>query len=166
ARRLAAALRLPEDVGNAVTAALQWHDLGKDRGVWQAAIGNNDYASGTALAKSGGQMRPALLNSYRHELGSLLDIAKTHADQLDALPATQRDLVLHLIAAHHGRARPHFPADESFDPKHAVEACLATLQGVSMRFGHLQASTGRWGLAWLEAIVRAADAIASQSEEA
>jgi CRISPR-associated endonuclease/helicase Cas3 len=165
AQRLASALRLPEEVGDAVTAALQWHDLGKNRGVWQAAIGNSDYSAGTVLAKSGGQMRPALLNSYRHELGSLLDIAKTHAAQLHALSAAQRNLVLHLIAAHHGRARPHFPAEESFDPKHTVEECLATVQDVPGRFGQLQLSKGRWGLAWLEAVVRSADAIASQSEE-
>ena len=28
------------------------------------------------------------------------------------LPRDEQDLVLHLIAAHHGRARPHFPDDE------------------------------------------------------
>ena len=166
ARRLASALRLPKEFGDAVTAALQWHDLGKDRLIWQAAIGNSDYATGTVLAKSGGQMRPALLNSYRHELGSLLDTLKTHAGQLEALSTAQRALALHLIAAHHGRARPHFPAEESFDPKHPVDDCLAVVQDVPVRFGRLQASIGRWGLAWLEAIVRAADAMASQSEDA
>lgn len=166
ARRLAAALRLPKEVGDAVTAALQWHDLGKDRPIWQTAIGNSDYAAGTVLAKSGGLMRPALLNSYRHELGSLLDILKTRADQLEALTTAQKDLILHLIAAHHGRARPHFLAEESFDPKHPVADCLAVVQDVPARFGQMQARTGRWGLAWLEAVVRSADAIASQSEEA
>ena len=111
-------------------------------------------------------MRPALLNSYRHELGSLLDALKTRTDELEAFSTAQRDLALHLIAAHHGRARPHFPAEESFDPKHPVDDCLAVVQDVPVRFGQLQASIGRWGLAWLEAIVRAADAMASQSEEA
>jgi CRISPR-associated endonuclease/helicase Cas3 len=115
------------------------------------------------LAKSGGQMRPALLNSYRHELGSLLDVARDQRDDLERL--TLRDLTLHLIAAHHGRARPHFPAEELFDPGHPSEHIDRVARDVPDRFATLQRRFGRWGLAWLESIVRAADVIASEVEE-
>src|SRR5690606_41058967 len=42
---------------------------------------------------------------YRHELGSVADICDSKA----SLPATvDRELCLHLVAAHHGHARPGF----------------------------------------------------------
>jgi CRISPR-associated endonuclease/helicase Cas3 len=162
-RRLAVALDLPNDIREAIAACLAWHDVGKDRRIWQAAIGNGEYAVGKVLAKSGGQMRPALLNSYRHELGSLLDVARDQRDDLERL--TLRDLTLHLIAAHHGRARPHFPAEELFDPGHPSEHIDRVARDVPDRFATLQRRFGRWGLAWLESIVRAADVIASEVEE-
>jgi CRISPR-associated endonuclease/helicase Cas3 len=161
-KQLATALHLPDDFAEAVVACLQWHDLGKNRRIWQAAIGNNAYATGSVLAKSGGVMRPALLNSYRHELGSLLDVAKRSDADLSAI--RHRDLILHLIAAHHGRARPHFPAAEVFDPSHPAADCDLAATAVPNRFASLQKQHGRWTLAWLEAIVRSADAIASQTE--
>jgi CRISPR-associated endonuclease/helicase Cas3 len=162
--RLASALNLPDDIAQALAACLRWHDLGKNRRVWQAAIGNSAYATGRVLAKSGGVMKPALLNSYRHELGSLLDVAKRSEAELSALG--HRDLVLHLIAAHHGRARPHFPAAEVFDPNYPASECDLVASAVPDRFASLQKQHGRWTLAWIEAIVRAADAIASQPEGA
>jgi CRISPR-associated endonuclease/helicase Cas3 len=74
-------------------------------------------------------------------------------------------LVLHLIAAHHGRGRPHFEADEVFDPNHRNEDCLAVAQEVPRRFAKLQRMYGWWGLAYLESLVRAADILASQRAE-
>jgi CRISPR-associated endonuclease/helicase Cas3 len=162
-QRLAAALHLPADISEAIVACLNWHDLGKDRRIWQAAIGNGEYSAGKVLAKSGGQMRPALLNSYRHELGSLLDVGRRHQDGLAKL--SLRDLTLHLIAAHHGRARPHFPAEELFDPGSPADQVDLVAKEVPDRFATLQERYGRWGLAWLESIVRAADIIASHAEE-
>jgi len=49
------------------------------------------------------------LNGYRHEFGSLIE-AEAHPE-VQALPEDLRDLVLHLIAAHHGWARPLLRAD-------------------------------------------------------
>jgi CRISPR-associated endonuclease/helicase Cas3 len=161
-RRLATNLHLPDDLAEAVVACLRWHDLGKNRRVWQVAIGNTSYAAGRVLAKSGGVMKPALLNSYRHEFGSLLDLAKQKEADLSALQ--RRDLTLHLIAAHHGRARPHFPAVEVFDPSHPASECDLMAMAVPYRFASVQKQHGRWALAWLEAIARSADAIASQPE--
>lgn len=151
-------LALGEPEAMAVTLAAGWHDLGKDREIWQRSIGNRDPQ--VVLAKSGGKMRPLELNGYRHEFGSLIDVLGL--SEFHDLPPDVRDLVLHLIAAHHGRARPHFSADEAFDPK-TRDATAATMAGkVPRRFARLQRKYGRWGLAYLESLVRAADILASQ----
>jgi CRISPR-associated endonuclease/helicase Cas3 len=71
-------------------------------------------------------------------------------------------LILHLIAAHHGRGRPHFPADEAFDPKYPDERCAEIARQVPRRFALLQRRFGRWGLAYLESLLRAADYLASE----
>lgn len=106
-------------------------------------------------------MRPVDLTRYRHEFGSLLDVEME--SEFRALDADSRELVLHLIAAHHGRARPHFPTEEAFDPERPVRDAQAAAGKVPQRFGRLQRRYGRWGLAWLESLVRAADAMASNA---
>ena len=62
---------------------------------------------------------------------------------------------MHLIAAHHGRARPHFPSNEGFDPERIEEAAEVNVREVPRRFARLQRKYGRWGLAYLESLVRA-----------
>ena len=56
-----------------------------------------------------GGMNPRILGGYRHEFGSLLEAAADAGD-FALIPET-RFLILHLIAAHHGRARPHTSKD-------------------------------------------------------
>ncbi len=65
-------LNLTEPEASALRLAARWHDLGKNRRVWQYAIGNLDYP-GQVLAKSGGKMRSIDLGNFRHEFGSILD---------------------------------------------------------------------------------------------
>lgn len=156
---LAAKLALSKPEATAVTVAAGWHDLGKDREIWQRSIGNRDPH--VVLAKSGGRMRPLELNGYRHEFGSLIDVRDL--SEFYDLPPDVQDLVLHLIAAHHGRARPHFPTDEAFDPRTREDTAAAVAGDVPRRFARLQRKYGRWGLAYLESLVRAADILASQS---
>jgi CRISPR-associated endonuclease/helicase Cas3 len=146
---------------SAVILAARWHDLGKQRRIWQRSIRNQDYPE-LVLAKSGGRMRPLDLSHYRHEFGSLIDAAM--CPEFQALGAELRDLVLHFIASHHGRARPHFPVHEAFDPERVQQAADATARAVPLRFARLQKKYGRWGLAYLESLVRAADALASQAD--
>lgn len=148
------------DLALAITLAAKWHDLGKARAVWQRSIGNLDYPA-NVLAKSGGTMRPLNLTAYRHELGSIIDVAAK--EKGSASPATL-DLALHAIAAHHGRGRPWFPAREVFDPERPEDAVVAAAREVPRRFGRLQRTYGRWGLAYLESLMRAADILASQPE--
>jgi CRISPR-associated endonuclease/helicase Cas3 len=93
----------------------------------------------------------------------LLDIT-AETEFLDQ-PQDVQELALHLIAAHHGRGRPHFPDDESFDPQPQGANVPQIAAKVPQRFARLQRKYGRWGLAWLESLVRAADALASQYPE-
>ncbi len=159
ARELAISLNLSETEASAIALAARWHDLGKRRELWQRSIGNRDFPQ-RVLAKSGHNMLSAGLSNYRHEFGSLIEVSRD-AEFLQLGPEVQ-DLVLHLIAAHHGRARPHFPSDEAFDPDYSDEVAAQIARGVPRRFARLQRKYGWWGLAYLESLVRAADALASQ----
>lgn len=104
-------------------------------------------------------LHPRALGGYRHEFGSLLDAGKDAGigKHLEA------DLILHLIAAHHGWARPHFEdraRDNTVTSAENDEAAAESMR----RFGRLQQRFGRWGLAWLETLVRCADISASLPE--
>ncbi|WP_437715198.1 type I-U CRISPR-associated helicase/endonuclease Cas3 [Sorangium sp. So ce448] len=157
ARRIVERLPLDPDVKRAVVVAAKLHDIGKDRRVWQRSIGNTDRTR--LLAKSGGSMRPIDVSPYRHELGSILDAERDGL--LAELDLEGRELALHLIAAHHGRARPHFPPEEQFDPEAKGLDVREVGVRVMTRFAALQKRFGRWGLAYLESLVRAADYAAS-----
>ncbi len=159
ATALAAKLVSEQDEARAVKLAANWHDLGKRRSIWQRSIGNRDPH--LVLAKSGANARLIEITNYRHEFGSLIDVSDD--PEFRQLTPEMQDLVLHLIAAHHGRARPHFPADEAFDPERPEESATEIAREVPRRFARLQRKYGRWGLAYLESLVRAADALASQN---
>ncbi|NGZ02765.1 MAG: type I-U CRISPR-associated helicase/endonuclease Cas3, partial [Nitrospira sp. WS238] len=137
----------------AVILAAKWHDLGKRRDIWQRSIGNLDCDM--VLAKSGPNMKPRDITTYRHEFGSLLDASAL--PEFQSLKEETRNLVLHLIAAHHGRARPHFPMDEAIDIERDHQAAAALANEAPRRFARMQRKYGRWGLAFLESLVRAAD---------
>jgi CRISPR-associated endonuclease/helicase Cas3 len=137
--------------------AARFHDLGKRRAVWQRSVGNYDPTR--PLAKSGGSGLLSGLNDYRHEFGSVLDIERE--EEFKTLSPDQRELVLHLIASHHGRARPHFPAEEAIDLEGSRNDSARAAEETPRRFARLQRKYGRWGLAWLESLLRAADAAAS-----
>jgi CRISPR-associated endonuclease/helicase Cas3 len=152
---------MPEDIQDAVELAGRFHDLGKRRELWQRSIGNPTPAEW--FAKSGSGWKAADITSYRHELGSLLDV-RAEPD-FERLSDDMKDLVLHLIAAHHGRARPHFPPEELFDPHHTRDAVDGLAVDVPRRFARLQRRYGRWGLAYLESLLRAADWAASNNPD-
>jgi CRISPR-associated endonuclease/helicase Cas3 len=186
ARRIVEGLHLPTDIANAVVLAAELHDHGKRRAAFQTALGNRLYPD-VLLAKSGrdGSRLPEL---FRHEFGSLLDVlatsrarqqagassaapdrsltvaARTDLEALaafDKLSDDMQDLALHLIAAHHGRARPHFTLDEIIDIERSSTDAEAMAMETPRRFARLQRKYGRWGLAYLESLLRAADWSAS-----
>ncbi|MFC7332639.1 type I-U CRISPR-associated helicase/endonuclease Cas3 [Rhodocista pekingensis] len=158
AAALAERLRLPAPCRAMLMAAAKAHDLGKRRLQWQRAMGAP--RSGEPYAKTNGKgANPALLlingETYRHEFGSLLDLERA-PEVLAGLDADLKDLALHLVAAHHGYARPWIaPVDPDWQTSlasHRERAAAAAL-----RFARLQATWGPWGLAWWEALLRAAD---------
>jgi CRISPR-associated endonuclease/helicase Cas3 len=157
ASQIVHALGLSKELHEAVVLAAQFHDLGKKRDLWQRNIGNPNPKNW--LAKSGGKMKPVELTDYRHEFGSLLDVQNEPA--FLKLDDELKDLVLHLIAAHHGRGRPHFPPDEAFDTEPKGKDTDTMAIQVCQRFARLQRKYGRWGLAYLESLLRAADWTAS-----
>ncbi|MFT3769148.1 MAG: hypothetical protein QM820_27220 [Minicystis sp.] len=111
----------------------------------------------------------------RHELSSVA-LLKAHAPLLDQ--AHDKDLVLHLVASHHGWCRPfapvapdHEPVELSLDTGDTVvrtssDHGLARLDsGVAERFWRLVERYGWFGLAWLESILRLADHRRSEEEQ-
>ena len=81
--------------------------------------------------------------------------------EFQGLDEGQKDLVLHLIAVHHGLGRPHFRADLAFDPEPKGKDVGSIIAEVPRRFARLQCRYGRWGVAYLESLLRAADYAAS-----
>ncbi len=156
-------LSLDPELRKAVILAAEFHDLGKERERWQRGIGNTGYPQTKAWAKSGKRRGRIERSTYRHEFGSMLDIQTLPA--FKALSDDSRELVLHLISAHHGRARPHFTPDECLDDNHCGESASQQPLEVLRRFARLQRKYGRWGLAYFESLVRTADWAASAKAE-
>ena len=164
AEAFAKRLNLAPEIARSLILAARWHDLGKNRELWQRSIGNpidNPEYPQKCLAKPGPKMSPMRLGTYRHEFSSLADAEKE--PEFAALSQNAKDLTLHLIAAHHGRARPHFPQKEVFDPDsdNSLSKAKKIADEVPLRFERLQRRYGRWGLAYLESLLRAADYAAS-----
>lgn len=154
---------LPNDIGEALLLAARYHDAGKAHDRWQRAAGFEPSAVGfKPLAKpiSGG-IDWRMLDGYRHELGSLLKAIET--DEIMTHP--ESDLILHLIATHHGWARPHFE-DPAFPPEIDEKTRQQVNLGIMTRYIHLQERFGYWQLAWLESLLRRADGIASAQQVA
>lgn len=176
----------PALVGDLRRAAL-WHDLGKLDPRFQTLLYGGDEAAACRgeepLAKSlrtvPAQHRrsPHVLfppRGFRHEafsVGLLTDhpaLSETH----DA------DLVLHLVGAHHGYARPFFPASVDENPQEVAfdlegshfEGSTAhelthAGSGVAERFWRLIQRYGWYGLAYLETLLRLADHRRSEQEQ-
>ncbi len=168
ATRIVEHLPLSDELRKAIVLAARFHDLGKQRPLFQRIIGNRD--SNILFAKSGRKKQPYSLNeNFRHEFASLLDVRKEDVQsdpEFKALSQEMKDLVVHLIAAHHGRGRPNFPAVEAYDPEATDEVNSIVAVQVPQRFACLQRKYGRWGLAYLESLLRAADYAASANPSA
>jgi CRISPR-associated endonuclease/helicase Cas3 len=157
AKAIAAKLHLPPALQKVLELAGRFHDLGKRRELWQRSIGNPDPTDWHG--KSGQDWKPLDITTYRHEFGSLLDVCDE--PEFKQLDDDLKDMVLHLIAAHHGRGRPHFSPEEAFDPEPKGKDVARNAAEVPRRFARLQRKYGRWGLAYLESLLRAADYAAS-----
>lgn len=196
ARRFAAAVGLSSEIVAVVVDAARLHDVGKLDPRFQAMLAGSRLAAlaGEPLAKSAA--RPVRRDStpidlpagFRHEMLSA-QIAEHVGGVLDGVPDHLRDLVLHLIASHHGHARPLAPVviddappalpefifPDSGKPTQAFASVSAAIRakwqecpahrldsGVCNRFWLLTRRYGWWGLAYLEAILRLADRAVSR----
>jgi CRISPR-associated endonuclease/helicase Cas3 len=137
----------------AVVYASALHDVGKDRAVWQVGMGNSSYPQ-KVVAKSGNHNLPPQ-HHYRHELGSVVDIL-ARQDFGSEKPEV-RDLVLHLVAVHHGRGRPGFPDVEQWVQGSPDDLVRSVILDIARRFDRLTEQYGRCQLAYLESLLRAVD---------
>lgn len=159
ARALAEALGLRPDLTHALQIAARLHDEGKRAWRWQRAF--NAPRGDAVYAKTKGPINQALLDGYRHEFGSLTAVEKDAAFQ--ELSGDLQDLVLHMVAAHHGGARPVISTRACDDAP--PSALAARARDVALRFARLQKIWGPWGLAWWESLLRAADQQASREND-
>ncbi|MDO4888670.1 MAG: type I-U CRISPR-associated helicase/endonuclease Cas3 [Actinomycetaceae bacterium] len=181
ARQIAANLGLPEELRRVVVDAARWHDLGKVDLRFQAMLFDGSRIAAELarepLAKSGmppgdrARRRRALRLSglpsgARHEAWSET-IVTEHLEGLAEPYPGDVELLRHLVASHHGHARPFLPPvdDKGDGVLHAaigeVAVDVPLPVGVHLsdadRFAWLNDRYGRWGLALLEAVVRCAD---------
>ena len=157
ARTLASALGLPNDYADMLAVAAGLHDQGKRHDLWQRAF--NAPGDGV-YAKTEGPININLLDRYRHEFGSLPYAEKD--EQFKALPLDLQELALHIVAAHHGWARPIISTSGCNAPPSALEG---RARDIALRFARLQKRWGSWGLAWWETLLRAADQQASRAND-
>ena len=158
ARTLAKQIGLSNDYANMLATAARLHDEGKRHGIWQRAA--KAPRDGKIYAKTDRRMNTSLLDGYRHELGSLPYANKDAGFQ--ALRPDLQELALHLVAAHHGWARPNISTSGCDDPPSVLEK---RARDIALRFAQLQKQWGPWGLAWWEALLRAADQQASRDND-
>lgn len=189
AERFARAIGFSEPIVADIARAAWLHDVGKaDPRFQRWLLGGSEIKAALLkepLAKSAlppgnardrdlARRRADYPKGYRHELLSLAMI-QGNAAALEG--SFDKELVLHLVASHHGWCRPFAPSPDHPDEiavalDHQGTALAASTRhrlarldsGVSDRFWGLVDRYGWWGLAWLEAVLRLADHRASELE--
>ncbi len=191
---VAASLGLDDRLRATLALAGLAHDLGKADGRFQVmlygGVSEVREATGRVLAKSGmarddrqafrvALRRSGLPSGFRHEALS----ARLLADLFERLPelgaGMDRELLLHLVASHHGRGRPLPAAILDPSPHDTLLVALpgsdvvasADTDGIGAdwdapaRFRRLGRRYGWWGLALLETVLRLADIAVSREYE-
>ncbi|MGH9069732.1 MAG: type I-G CRISPR-associated helicase/endonuclease Cas3g [Acidimicrobiales bacterium] len=171
-------LGVPPALCEAVVRGGRWHDIGKSDPRFQRWLDPTGLST-ELLAKSAGRLQESQITRAasgwpkggRHEaISSQLVQAwmEVHSlpEQLDV------DLVVHLVASHHGNGRPSLPVvndSNGITVKSMLDGSDVVIQAdlgmpdweQPARFRRLCERYGYWGLALLEALVRLADHLAS-----
>jgi CRISPR-associated endonuclease/helicase Cas3 len=167
-----------EDLCQGIREASSVHDVGKADLRFQAWLhgGNRRKAeaAGSLLAKSiemprnsseyeTARRKSGYPKGGRHEL---LSVRLAECDGVATEQTAHRELILHLIGAHHGHCRPFAPVVEDPAPEtvewdgssaNSATGLERLDSGVAARFWRMVRRYGWWGAAYLEAIVRLAD---------
>ena len=139
-------------------------------------LAKSDRQAQTPSERRAARERAGLPWGFRHEM---LSVQLAERAGPSARDTVERDLILHLIAAHHGYARPLAPfvhddeppevelEEVTISPSERLERPPYRLDsGIADRFWSLTRRYGWWGLAYLEALLRLADHQASANEDA
>ena len=173
AKRIGEGAGLPGPVAADVALAARLHDVGKADPRFQLWMhGGNPWTVGPPLLAKSDRTRTRS-SGCRHELLSVRMIE--NSGLLES--AHDKDLVLHLVASHHGHCRPFAPVAADGEPVKVQETILGHQMtartdtglerldsGVPERFWRLVRRYGWWGLAYLEALMRLADHRCSAEE--
>lgn len=183
ARQMAERLGLPSSLQEDLELAGRLHDIGKADERFQLRLFGSEIDLAMAeelIAKSsrhsrllrGGDPYPP---GMRHEM---LSVAMVESNEAVLSAAHDPELVMHLVATHHGHARPWPPLVPDPDPRPVTfemdgakfmassdtSTPRANARAVD-RFWRLVRRYGWFELAWLEAVFRLADHRRSQLEQ-
>jgi len=182
-------------VAASIHRAADLHDVGKADIRFQAMLLGStpeEAALRPVLLGKSGQMnlsrderqvqfsRAQLPVGFRHEMLSVQVVEHFRQHLVD--PSVDGDLLLHVIAAHHGQARPFAPVVVDALAEDVAEVTVNNLtlttddrrklipshridSGIAERFWTLTRRFGWWGLAYLESVLRLADQQASAAEQ-
>lgn len=189
--RFARAMACPTDLVEVLRQAGLHHDAGKADPRFQAWMHGGNVRRASVLSqpvakaivsmptsrdRNAARNRAELPRGFRHEM---LSVQLAEEGKLFGESPHLRELFLHLIASHHGYARPFAPVVIDKSPPdvriNGVVLCAdrrATLvpphridSGIAERFWSLTRRFGWWGLPWLESMLRLADWSSSDTLE-
>ena len=186
AAAIAAAVGLPDNLVEQFNQAGMLHDLGKADARFQSLLfggsPNEAWLRPNMLAKS---KRAAQTHADRRRDFAHSELPRNFRHELLSLQLVEQagwhssDLVLHLVASHHGHARPWMPPcidDDApdvdlrmlgidyvlHDRNESIDTRART--GIAERFWRVQRYHGVWGTALLESVLRIADQQISHEE--
>ena len=182
--RFASSLSLTRVVSTSLAYAARWHDTGKSDHRYQGFI-RGGFAALPCLARPSHSRPPSSTELHRclagwprlgrHELLSVDAARRAFAQADHGQGCCDEALTMHLVATHHGHGRPFLhPLDADREasvmrpgppfPGDSDDLQTGFHASSGGRFEMMNARYGLWGLAYLESILRIADARCVESE--
>lgn len=184
ARAIANRIGLPSDLKDVVERAAALHDIGKADPRFQRWLDPDEKRTGPVAKSSAPRHRWEAMRvaagwprGGRHEDLSARLVRAWLAEDTARGDVCGRDLLIHLVIAHHGKGRPLVlpVSDDTYGEVCAVVAGTSVRASADLsivdwdqpaRFRRLTERFGLWGLALLEAIVIRADHAVSAAGDA